>query len=182
MGQSCKTECMAPGKEAVGLWPFRCPSPLLRPRGTPAPTSPILGMHRQHPPTPDGRGVDIQGKCIINSLRRHILLRATNEKCIHGERAPLLQEEKDRVVAFKGQVFQRPGTWGPGRDGQAFRTKFKMHVVLVRRAALRAVPPRPLPSLPPQTSRAHTGAAATRALTVSFGNCPCSFLSRRGEV
>ena len=86
---------------------------------------PILGMHRQHPPS-DGRGVDIQGKCIINSLRRHILLRATNEKCIHGEHVPLLQEERRTVLLpLKDRFSNALGRGVPGgmdrRLGQSLR-------------------------------------------------------------
>jgi len=61
-------------------------------------------------------GLDIQGKCIINSWRRHILLRALKEEHIYGERALLLQEER-RVVLLppKEQLSQLPGVWGLGQ-------------------------------------------------------------------
>lgn len=42
-------------------------------------------------------GADIQGKCTKNSLRRHILLRATNEKCLYREHSPLLVRKKGRL-------------------------------------------------------------------------------------
>ena len=64
------------------------------------------------------------GKAHTNSLRRHILLRALNEKCIHGDHSPLLWEERKTELLPLRSRFPSPWTVGPC-EGQ--RCILKLH-------------------------------------------------------
>lgn len=97
LADSCQTLNGAPHDPIKGAV---CPPPtpvlFLPPLEGTWPLVPHVGAAAPEPgnalttPTPVLLGADIQEKCIKNSLRRHILLRAVNEKCIHREHAPLL--------------------------------------------------------------------------------------------
>lgn len=59
------------------------------------------------------------GKAHTNSLRRHNLLRALNEKCIHGDHAPLLRKERKTELLPLKRRFPSPWTAGPCGGGPA---------------------------------------------------------------
>lgn len=71
------------------------------------------------------------------------------------------------MAAFKEGVFRFPGMWGLVRNGQAFRTKIKVHLVPLQRVALLSCHPSPpLLARPPASSTlCRAGAHGASGLT-----------------